>query len=98
MTSLCQRCYFSFIFVCVCVCLFHPLHSDIIQSPWLKFFQNEEMKKDIQRDIDRTYPEMEFFQQEDTRRILLHVLFIYARHHPHIEYKQVSGQLIYFLC
>jgi len=41
--------------------VFDPLSQDE-NSPWNIYFQNEELKKDIYRDLERTYPEQDFFQ------------------------------------
>ena len=58
------------------------------QSPWQQFFQNQELQKEINQDIIRTYPDKEFFQRKDTQEMLLRILFIYAKEHPVVCYKQ----------
>jgi TBC1 domain family protein 5 len=64
------------------------------QSPWLQFFQNAELEREIYQDIERTYPEFEFFQLESVRQMMLRILFIYARQHPDITYKQGMHEIL----
>jgi hypothetical protein len=40
-------------------------------------------------DIRRVYPENGFFKDKDLQEMMLRILFIYAREHEHILYKQV---------
>jgi len=64
------------------------------KNPWLKFFQNAELEKEIDQDIKRTYPEKEFFQNKDVREMMLRILFIYARQVPQLSYKQGMHELL----
>lgn len=63
-------------------------------SPWNQFFRNTELQKDINRDLERTYPEFEFFQTDQTRANLNRILFIFAKEHPDISYKQGMHELL----
>lgn len=65
-----------------------PLSQDA-ESPWNRYFLNEELKKEINRDLERTYPEHEFFQTDATRANLNRILFVYSREHPEPSYRQV---------
>ncbi len=77
-----------------------------MQNPWQQFFVDNELRTCIQQDVTRTFPELEYFQvwcsthvcahaQSDaTRQIMCDVLFVYARHHPHIEYKQGMHEIL----
>lgn len=60
-----------------------------MQSPWQKYFQDAELKKQIVLDIRRVYPESGFFRSAELQEMMLRILFIYAREHEHILYKQV---------
>lgn len=71
----------------------NPL-SQAVESPWNQFFQDTELQKEINQDIERTYPENEFFQLQTTRELMLRVLFIYARLHPDVGYKQGMHELL----
>lgn len=64
------------------------------QSPWLQFFQNADLEKEILQDVERTYPEFEFFQIESIKQMMLRILFIYARQHPDITYKQGMHEIL----
>jgi len=73
--------------------VFDPLSQDE-NSPWNKYFQNEELKKDIYRDLERTYPEQEFFQTEETQHNLCRALLVYSRDHPECGYRQGMHELL----
>lgn len=60
----------------------------------MKFFENVELEKLINQDIDRTYPENEFFQRNIIKEMMLRILFIYARQTPQLSYKQ--GKIFIF--
>ena len=57
-------------------------------STWAQYFANSELRKDIFRDVDRTYPEIEFFRTTEIQDLLTTILFIYAKKHPQLAYKQ----------
>ncbi|XP_069814800.1 TBC1 domain family member 5 [Dendropsophus ebraccatus] len=71
----------------------NPLSQDE-GSLWNKFFQDKELRAMIEQDVKRTFPEMQFFQQEDVRSILTDVLFCYARENEHLLYKQGMHELL----
>ncbi|XP_010123445.1 PREDICTED: TBC1 domain family member 5-like, partial [Chlamydotis macqueenii] len=66
----------------------NPLSQDE-GSLWNKFFQDKELRAMIEQDVTRTFPEMQYFQQENVRKILTDVLFCYARENEQLLYKQV---------
>ncbi|EMP41961.1 TBC1 domain family member 5 [Chelonia mydas] len=65
----------------------NPLSQDE-GSLWNKFFQDKELRAMIEQDVTRTFPEMQYFQQECVRKILTDVLFCYARENEQLLYKQ----------
>eukprot|EP01097_Dermamoeba_algensis_P005584 TRINITY_DN3545_c0_g1_i1.p1 TRINITY_DN3545_c0_g1~~TRINITY_DN3545_c0_g1_i1.p1 ORF type:complete len:793 (-),score=194.81 TRINITY_DN3545_c0_g1_i1:82-2460(-) len=73
----------------------HPLSHDLEQD------QNHELEKIIDQDIQRTYPELEFFRSSDVKDIMLRILFTYAKLNPELSYKQgmheVLAPLIFIL-
>ncbi|KAM4028826.1 TBC1 domain family member 5 isoform 1-T2 [Anomaloglossus baeobatrachus] len=71
----------------------NPLSQDE-GSLWNKFFQDKELRAMVDQDVKRTFPEMQFFQQEDVRIILTDVLFCYARENEHLLYKQGMHELL----
>lgn len=48
----------------------------------------------IERDVVRTFPDMEFFRQTEMQSILKNVLFNYASENPHLSYKQGMHELL----
>jgi hypothetical protein len=57
-------------------------------STWAQYFANSELRKDIFRDVDRTYPEIDFFRESHIQEMLTMILFVYAKRHPQLAYKQ----------
>lgn len=57
-------------------------------STWAKYFANSELQKDIFRDVDRTYPEIDFFREEPIQQMMTTLLFVYAKKYPDVAYKQ----------
>ena len=72
-------------------CINNPL-SQAEESPWNQHFQDGELRKVIKQDVVRTFPEVEFFQSLGVRETLIDILFMYARCHPEIGYRQVTLQ------
>lgn len=66
-------------------------------SPWNQHFQDGEMRKMIKQDVVRTFPEVDFFQSHMVRETLVNILFVYARCHPEIGYRQVKFGLVEFV-
>ncbi|NXH37675.1 TBCD5 protein, partial [Dicaeum eximium] len=71
----------------------NPLSQDE-GSLWNKFFQDKELRAMIEQDVTRTFPEMQYFQQEDVRKILTDVLFCHARENEQLLYKQGMHELL----
>uniref|UniRef100_A0A8D0G9R2 TBC1 domain family member 5 n=1 Tax=Sphenodon punctatus TaxID=8508 RepID=A0A8D0G9R2_SPHPU len=71
----------------------NPLSQDK-GSLWNKFFQDKELRAMIEQDVTRTFPEMQYFQQANVRKILTDVLFCYARENEQLLYKQGMHELL----
>ncbi|KAF3921030.1 hypothetical protein AA313_de0201160 [Arthrobotrys entomopaga] len=69
-----------------------PLADDE-SSPWTHLRQDEQLRDEIQKDIDRTYPDTEFFRSVDVQLTLSNVLFIWSRLHPDTSYRQGMHEL-----
>uniref|UniRef100_A0A914YDT6 Rab-GAP TBC domain-containing protein n=1 Tax=Panagrolaimus superbus TaxID=310955 RepID=A0A914YDT6_9BILA len=67
------------------------LHSG---SPWQKFFEEQEIKDIIGKDVNRTFPEVNFFASDNVRQILSDILFIYAKRNPKISYRQGMHEIL----
>jgi TBC1 domain family protein 5 len=64
------------------------------ESPWGKYFKDMELCKVIQLDLDRTYPEIEFFADQQTKKKMLNILFIWAKKNSDIAYRQGLNELL----
>jgi len=71
----------------------NPL-SQVEDSPWQTFFQNQEMQNEIRQDVIRTYPEKDFFRDEKVQGMMLHILFIVAKRNPNTGYRQGMHELL----
>ncbi|NXD21990.1 TBCD5 protein, partial [Spelaeornis formosus] len=86
----------------------NPLSQDE-GSLWNKFFQDKELRAMIEQDqlafcalycllllycLIFSFPEMQYFQQENVRKILTDVLFCYARENEQLLYKQGMHELL----
>lgn len=71
----------------------NPL-SQSDQSSWRKYFSNNELMKAIERDVRRTFPEMEYFHSESVRKLLVNVLFCYAQEYKELSYRQGMHELL----
>lgn len=75
----------------------HPL-SVQDDSKWKRFFEDVEMKEQIQRDVDRTHPDLHFFSGDTSvaslrRESMKRALFVYAKLNPGISYVQGMNEL-----
>lgn len=73
--------------------VFNPL-SQSTENPWNSFYQDNELKQTIRNDLDRTLQERALFQKEETKEILLHVLFVWCKENPDISYRQGMNELL----
>ncbi|XP_033099623.1 TBC1 domain family member 5-like isoform X2 [Anneissia japonica] len=73
--------------------LHHPLSQEK-DSVWNKYFEDTELRQLIKQDVMRTFPEIQFFQSEDVRSMMIDMLFCYAREHQSICYKQGMHELL----
>ncbi|XP_052813221.1 TBC1 domain family member 5-like isoform X1 [Mya arenaria] len=64
------------------------------ESPWNRFFLDNELRLTIKQDVIRTFPEIEFYRSESVRALMIDILFCYSREHPNISYKQGMHELL----
>ena len=57
-------------------------------SGWSQFFSDQDLRTQIAKDTQRTFQELEFFQQQETLKNLEDILFLFCRTHPDYEYAQ----------
>ncbi|VDM67756.1 unnamed protein product, partial [Strongylus vulgaris] len=53
-----------------------------------QYFADHDLRDLISKDVGRTFPELEFFQQEHIRRMMCDILLIYAKENSYVSYKQ----------
>ncbi|VDK72716.1 unnamed protein product [Onchocerca ochengi] len=64
------------------------------ENPWQQYFIDCKLRECINRDVERTFPELEYFKNENVRTIMSDILFIYARQHPEIAYRQGMHEIL----
>lgn len=71
----------------------HPLSMET-NSKWKSHFQNEELKKMIALDVDRTFPECAFFRERETQEALKNILFVFCKTKLSDQYRQGMHELL----
>ncbi|CAD5214538.1 unnamed protein product [Bursaphelenchus okinawaensis] len=64
------------------------------ENPWNQFFIDEGLRDSIQKDVDRTFPELQFFQSHTTKRIMSDILFVYSKQNSHVSYRQGMHEIL----
>ncbi|VDP21975.1 unnamed protein product [Onchocerca flexuosa] len=64
------------------------------ENPWQQYFIDCKLRECINRDVERTFPELEYFKNENVRTIMSDILFIYAKQHPDIAYRQGMHEIL----
>ncbi|KAF9264818.1 RabGAP/TBC, partial [Marasmius fiardii PR-910] len=67
------------------------LHTD---NPWTEWFAAVELRKTIFQDVERTFPEIDFFRQPEVQDQLTNILFLYSTTHTAIGYRQGMHELL----
>ncbi|AFR98072.1 TBC1 domain family member 5 [Cryptococcus neoformans C23] len=65
-------------------------------SPWKTWFAHTELRATIRQDVERTFPDMSYFQLERVQRCMATALFIFAVLNPDVGYRQGMHEL--FAC
>ncbi|GAA5890399.1 hypothetical protein JCM5296_002811 [Sporobolomyces johnsonii] len=71
----------------------NPLGLDE-DNPWQTWFQDLELRRTIRQDVQRTFPEVDYFRLASTQDRLTDLLFIYAKLNPAIGYRQGMHELL----
>lgn len=64
------------------------------ESPWNRFFQDNELRLTIKQDVIRTFPEIQFYHSEDVRDLMTNILFCYCRDNMSLSYRQGMHELL----
>ncbi|TFK45991.1 RabGAP/TBC [Heliocybe sulcata] len=72
------------------------LHASSLptQNPWKEWFASMELRKTIQQDVERTFPDVEYFRDAEVQYQLTNILFVYSVTHPHVGYRQGMHELL----
>jgi TBC1 domain family protein 5 len=71
----------------------NPLSVDAT-SPWSAYFESGPLREDIQKDLRRLQPGVEFFARADVQGAMLTILFVWASSNPEIAYRQGMHELL----
>ncbi|KAL5635907.1 hypothetical protein ACGC1H_004642 [Rhizoctonia solani] len=71
----------------------NPLSLDE-SNPWKDYFASLELRKTIQKDVERTFPDVDYFRSDRAQRMLADILFVYSRAHEGISYRQGMHELL----
>ncbi|CAJ0942100.1 unnamed protein product, partial [Mesorhabditis belari] len=71
----------------------NPL-SEHSKSPWSRYFADGELRDLILKDVARTFPEIELFQDAEVKSLMCSVLHVYAKDNPFIGYKQGMHEIL----
>ncbi|CAB3403504.1 unnamed protein product [Caenorhabditis bovis] len=71
----------------------NPL-APVEQNPWNSFFEDNELRDIIGKDVARTFPEIEFFQQSWLQKLMADILLVFAKDNPYINYKQGMHEIL----
>ncbi|KNC78900.1 hypothetical protein SARC_08686, partial [Sphaeroforma arctica JP610] len=63
-------------------------------NPWVSYYEDEELKQEIEMDVLRTYQEMPFFQQESVQASLGKLLFVFSKEFAALSYRQGMHELL----
>lgn len=64
------------------------------KNPWTEWFASMELRKTIAQDVERTFPEIDFFRDTDVQTHLTDILFLYCTTNPEIGYRQGMHELL----
>ncbi|KAI6150323.1 rab-GTPase-TBC domain-containing protein [Pisolithus tinctorius] len=64
------------------------------ENPWKEWFAAMDLRKIIQQDVERTFPDMGYFRSNEVQYQLTNVLFLYSVMHPDISYRQGMHELL----
>ncbi|KAL1746339.1 hypothetical protein HDZ31DRAFT_81248 [Schizophyllum fasciatum] len=64
------------------------------KNPWTEWFASMELRKTIAQDVERTFPEIDFFRDANVQTHLTDILFLYCAANPEIGYRQGMHELL----
>ncbi|KAF9559134.1 RabGAP/TBC [Agrocybe pediades] len=64
------------------------------ENPWNEWFAGVELRKVIYQDVERTFPDIAFFRENEVQTELTNILFLYSVSNPAIGYRQGMHELL----
>ncbi|KAK7206535.1 rab-GTPase-TBC domain-containing protein [Myxozyma melibiosi] len=71
----------------------NPLSVDE-SNPWKTFWKDEDLRKEILQDIERTFPDFDYFRDPKVQNTMLDILFVYTKMNPVVSYQQGMHELL----
>lgn len=71
----------------------NPLSLDE-DNPWKEYYKDEELRKQIMQDIERTFPDNDFFRKKEVQSMLLDLLFVYCKMNEDVSYRQGMHEIL----
>jgi len=69
-------------------------NSNLSNAGWDSFHQDNDLKKIILLDINRTYQEKELFTNQKVKESICSVLYIWSKENPGVSYKQGMNEIL----
>ncbi|KAI8148411.1 rab-GTPase-TBC domain-containing protein [Fennellomyces sp. T-0311] len=63
-------------------------------NPWQQYFEDSEIRKTIRQDVERTFPDVDFFRDPAVQEKMTDILFIYCKIHHDVSYRQGMHELL----
>ncbi|KAJ9096810.1 hypothetical protein QFC21_005081 [Naganishia friedmannii] len=63
-------------------------------NPWQTWFAQTELRAIIDRDVERTFPDIPYYTDPYVRKVLRTILFLWAVENPDIQYRQGMHELL----
>ncbi|KDQ59571.1 hypothetical protein JAAARDRAFT_205600 [Jaapia argillacea MUCL 33604] len=64
------------------------------QNPWKEWFASMDLRKTIMQDVERTFPDIDYFRDGEVQYQLTNILFVHSVLHPDIGYRQGMHELL----
>jgi TBC1 domain family member 5 len=68
--------------------------SSAAQNPWKDYFTSLELRRTIQKDVERTFPDVDYFRSPNAQRMLADILFVYSKANDTVSYRQGMHELL----
>ena len=73
--------------------LSNPLSVDE-SSPWSAYFETRALREEIDKDLSRLHPGIDFYARPDVQRSMLSILVVWAMINPELSYRQGMHELL----